>query len=172
MKSWGLPLLVGLIFGIIVWQASLVALPRVIMAAAIDRIAAGGGINRMRHAALATPVNQPIVRPSPDLAYSSCPFDVSDGPVRVHVMPAPARYSSLSVFDARTDVVFVRNDRQAGGKPFDVVIARPGQAVPAGVEVIRIGSDRGIALIRLLLANPAEIGSLGALRRQSWCAAI
>ena len=118
---------------------------------------------------LPTPANQPVVRPSPDLAYSSCPYDLSDGPVLVKVVPVPGRYSSLSIFDARTDVVFVRNDQQAKEKPFEVVIAREGQKVPAGKAVVRVGYDRGIALIRLLLNDPSEIKALATLRRQSSC---
>jgi uncharacterized membrane protein len=86
--------------------------------------------------------------------------------------PVPGRYSSLSIFDARTDVVFVRNDQQAKERPFQIVIARDGQTVPAGKEVVRVGYDRGIALVRLLLNTPAEIKSLEPVRRQSSCRRI
>ena len=51
-------------------------------------------------------------------------------------------------------------------------IARDGQAVPAGKEVVRVDYDRGIALIRLLLNTPSEIKSLEPLRRQSSCRQI
>ena len=126
----------------------------------------------MAYGNLSTPANQPIVRPSPDLAYSSCPFDLSAGPVLITMVPVAGRYSSLSVFDARTDVVFVRNDIQAGGKPFRIALAREGQAVPAGIETIHMGYNRGIALVRLLLTDPKEITQLDAVRRQSSCATI
>ena len=82
------------------------------------------------------------------------------------------RYSSLSVFDARTDVVFVRNDLQAKGQPYEIVIAREGQAVPKGKEVVRVGYDRGIALIRLLLNRPDEIGQLNPVRQRSFCKSL
>lgn len=149
-----------------------VLIPRVIMAIATKGIAARTGINTMAHGKLATPENQPIVRPSPDLAYSTCAFDLSQGPVRINVVPVAGRYSSLSIFDARTDVAFVRNDIQAGGKPYSITLARDGQSVPAGSETVRLKYDRGIALIRLLLANPAEIGALDGVRQQSGCAVV
>lgn len=147
-------------------------IPRVIMAVATKGVAARGSFNTMAHGKLATPANQPIVRPSPDLAYSTCAFDLSQGPVRITHVPVVGRYSSLSVFDAQTDVAFVRNDIQAGGKAYTIILARPGQAVPAGAEVVRLNDDRGIALIRLLLRDPGEIGALEAVRRQSVCGVV
>jgi uncharacterized membrane protein len=169
MKRWIGPAIAAVFAGGIAWYGTMIAIPRVIMSVATDGMAKRGAFNAMSHGKLATPENQPIVRPSPDLAYSSCAFDVSKGPVQVDVVPVAGRYSSLSIFDARTDVVFVRNDMQAGGKPYRVVIARPGQAVPAGAEVVRVDQNKGIALIRLLLANPAEIDGMEAVRRLNAC---
>lgn len=171
MKQWIGPAAFALLAGAVGWHGGLALVTYGLMEGAIRRISAGE-MNTMRHGALPTPENQPIVRPSPDLAYSSCPYDLSDGPVEVSVTPVPGRYSSLSIFDARTDVAFVRNDRQAKEKPYRIVIARQGQAVPAGVEVVRVGYDRGIALVRLLLNDPAEIKALEPLRRQSGCRQI
>ncbi|ALH80023.1 hypothetical protein AN936_06470 [Sphingopyxis macrogoltabida] len=69
-------------------------------------------------------------------------------------------------------MIFVRNDVEAGGKPYRIIVARAGQAVPAGAEVVRTDHDRGIALIRLLLKDPEEIGGLDAARRESSCATV
>ncbi|RYD41316.1 MAG: DUF1254 domain-containing protein [Sphingomonadales bacterium] len=141
------------------------------MTVAMDRLGQGG-INKMSYGNLATPERQPVVRPSPDLAYSSCPYDLSAGPIAIDVSPVPGRYTSLSIFDAATDVIFVRNDVEAGGKPFRIIVARDGQTAPAGAEIVRTDHDRGIALIRLLLKDPAEIAGLDAVRRQSSCATV
>ncbi|MFM7027555.1 MAG: DUF1254 domain-containing protein [Chakrabartia sp.] len=169
MKRWIGPFIAALLAGLVGWQAGLALSTYGLMRAAIWRIAGEDGLNTMRYGDLPTPQNQSIVRPSPDLAYSSCPYDLSKGPLLISVTPVAGRYSSLSIFDARTDVVFVRNDLQAGGKPFEIVLARPGQAVPAGKEVVRVDHDMGIALIRLLLNAPSEITSLDGVRRQSTC---
>jgi uncharacterized membrane protein len=169
MNKWTIPLIVGLGAAYIGWTATISATSFGLMEMAVRKTAERGGLNTMAHGNLATPANQPIVRPSPDLAYSTCPFDLSKGPVRVDVVPVEGRYSSLSVFDGRTDVAFVRNDMQAGGKPYSIVLARSGQAVPKDVEVVRLNYDRGIALVRLLLADPSEIGKLDTVRRQSGC---
>jgi uncharacterized membrane protein len=169
MRHWIGPALLAGVAGVAAWHGVLALTTFGLMEGAIRRISAGDGLNKMRHGNLADPDNQPIVRPSPDLAYSTCPFDLSAGPLLLSVVPVAGRYSSLSVFDARTDVVFVRNDVQAGGRPYRIVVARAGQTVPAGIETVRVKHDRGIALIRLLLADPAEIKALDAVRRRSRC---
>ena len=172
MNRWLAPFLVFVATAFGAWHATLAVTTFGLMEAAVRRISARTGFNRMAYGNLSTPTNQPIVRPSPDLAYSTCPFDLSEGPLLVTVVPVAGRYSSLSVFDARTDVVFVHNDIQARERPFKIAIARSGQEVPEGVETIRVDYDRGIALIRLLLADPKEIAQLEAVRRQSSCATI
>ena len=168
MRNWLGPLAFGLIFAAAAAWAAIGAIPYGLMKVATDRLGQGG-VNTMSYGKLATPERQPVVRPSPDLAYSSCPYDLSKGPVAIDVTPVAGRYSSLSIFDAATDVIFVRNDVEAGGKPYRIIVARDGQMVPPGADVIWTNHDRGIALIRLLLKDPAEIGGLDAARRQSSC---
>lgn len=171
MRGWLGPILFGLIVAAATAWAAVLYVPYGLMNVAMERLGQGG-VNKMSYGNLATPERQPVVRPSPDLAYSSCPYDLSAGPVAIDVAPVAGRYSSLSVFDAATDVIFVRNDVEAGGKPYRIIVARAGQAVPAGAEVVRTDHDRGIALIRLLLKDPEEIGGLDAARRESSCATV
>jgi uncharacterized membrane protein len=171
MRGWLGPILFGLIVAAATAWAAILYLPYGLMNVAMDRLGQRG-INRMSYGNLATPARQPVVRPSPDLAYSSCPYDLSSGPVAIDVAPVPGRYNSLSIFDAATDVILVRNDVEAGGKPYRIIVARDGQSVPAGADVVRTDHDRGIALIRLLLREPQEITGLDALRRQSSCATV
>lgn len=171
MRNWLGPLAFGLIVAAVSAHAAIWAIPYGLMNVAIERLGQGG-VNTMSYGNLATPERQPVVRPSPDLAYSSCPYNISDGPIAIDVTPVPGRYTSLSIFDAATDVIFVRNDVEAGGKPFRIIVARAGQAVPRGAEVVRTNHDHGIALIRILLKNPAEIGAIDAVRRQSSCGTV
>lgn len=171
MRNWLGPLALGLVLAAATAWAAIAYIPYGLMNVAMDRLGQGG-VNTMSYGNLATPARQPVVRPSPDLAYSSCPYDLAAGPLAIDVTPVPGRYSSLSIFDAATDVIFVRNDVEAAGKPFRIILAREGQAAPGGARIVRTNHDRGIALIRLLLKDPAEIGKLDAVRRQSSCAAV
>lgn len=168
MRRWLVPLFAGVVAALAAYQTVLVATPRMLMAAAMKRVAVAG-INRMTHGPLATDKARAIVRPSPDLAYSSCPFDLSQGPVRVTVLPVPSPYWSLSVFDARTDVAFVRNNRETGGKGIDLVLARPGQVTPPGATVVRPAGDRGIALLRILVEDRGAFAPIDAARRAATC---
>jgi uncharacterized membrane protein len=171
IAPWFFPLLIGLALAFAAYHAVLVATPGGLMRIALSRLDKGG-VNRFTHGPMATDRSRLIVRPSPDLAYSSCPFDLSAGPVTVGVAPVPAPYWSLSVFDGRTDVAFVRNNRDTGGKPIRIVLARPGQTAPAGVEVVRLGSDRGVALVRILVEGRDRFSAIDAARRASRCAPV
>jgi uncharacterized membrane protein len=171
MRRWLLPLLIGAIAALVGYQLALAAAPRLLMSAAVKRVGQAG-MNRMTHGPLATDRSRAIVRPSPDLAYSSCPFDLSNGPVRVQVAPAPSVYWSLSVFDSRTDTALARNNGETGDQPIDIVLARPGQPTPAGREVVRVNGAKGIALVRILVQDRTSFAAIDAARRRSSCAPL
>jgi uncharacterized membrane protein len=172
MRRWLLPILFGLLLGVFAQQATLLAMPRLLMAAADHRLTRIGGANRMTAIPLVTAGERIIVRPSPDLAYSTCPFDLAGGPILVEAAPVPSPYWSVSVFDPRTDTVFVRNNRDSKGAGIRFAIARPDQAVPAGIEAVRIDGNRGIALIRILVVDRAGFAPLDRARRASRCGRI
>lgn len=169
IRRWLLPTLFGLAVAALAWQASLVAAPRAIMAIAVQRLGKAGGLNHMLHAPLRGPGRATVVRPSPDLAYSSCPFDLAEGPLLIEVAPVPAPYWSLSVFDRRTDVAFVRNSRESKRGPIRIVLARKGQTLPEGVESVRLAGDRGVALLRILVEDRSRFAPLDRARRSSFC---
>lgn len=170
IRRWGLPLLLGLVLAGAAHHVALVQTPRLLMRFATHRIAKAAGYNTLYQAPLATSEARAIVRPSPDLAYSSCPFDLAKGPVLIDVAPMPAPYWSLSVFDPRTDVAFVRNNLQAGGQPIHVaLIGEGGGQAPPGYEPVIVKGNNGIALIRTLVDDRARFPQIDAARRGSRC---
>jgi len=171
MRRWLGPMALGLFCALLAWQATLAITPRALMALAIRRVAGPAGFNHMFHAPIVTAKARAIVRPSPDLLYSSCAFDVARAPVLVDVAPVAAPYWSLSVFDDQTNVVFVRNNIDTGGQPVRVAIARAGQKVPSGYRPVRVGGGRGIALLRILIDRNAPIGAIDRSRRAARCGA-
>jgi uncharacterized membrane protein len=172
MRRWLLPMLIGLILAMAAWQVTLRLFPKTLMSLAINRVAQRGGINVFSHAPLATDKARAIVRPSPDLAYSSCPFDLSKGPLLIAATPVTAPYWSLSVFDAQTNAVFVRNDAGGQHRPIKLVIATAGQQVPPGIETVRVDGPRGIALIRILIADRADFAAIDTARRGATCRSL
>ncbi|OYY66388.1 DUF1254 domain-containing protein [Sphingomonas sp. 28-62-11] len=169
IRHWLAPLLFGIFCGLLAWHGTIAAMPRALMALAVRRVASAGGINRMTHAPVVTAKSRAIVRPSPDLLYSSCPYDVGVGPVLIDVLPIDAPYWSLSVFDTLTNTAFVRNNVQAAGEPLHIALIRKGQVAPKGYYPVMPAGTRGVALVRVLIDRNAPIGAIDRARRQSRC---
>ena len=172
MNRWIAPLIGTALIATGAYAMTLALTPYVLMKVAENRIAARSPVNRFTHSPPVRADAQFVVRPSPDLLYSTCPFDLTDGPLEIRAEPIPGRYSSISVFDARTDVAFVRNDEQMAGQPMRVVLALRGQAVPKGVETVRLIYPTGIVLQRVLLADPSEAGAVDPIRSRATCAPL
>jgi uncharacterized membrane protein len=134
---------------------TVLAVPRLVMHIVTGRMAALAGVNTPLHMKPVSAVERAVPLPSPDLLYSSCVLDASRGPVAVSVTPGNA-YLSLAVFDMRSDNIFVSNDQAAAGQPIRLLVAAPGQAAnaPPGVRVVRLGSSKGLLLLRGLAATP------------------
>lgn len=171
-ERWLWPIVAAMVVALLAYNVALRQTPRLLMAAAERRLEKSGGVNRFAHLPLATSAARAVVRPSPDLAYSTCPFDLSKGPVTVTVAAVPATYWSLSVFDARTDVAFVRNNVEAGGRPIRIALVAEGQAAPAGYAPVVVPGGHGVALIRILIDDRTRFPAIDTARRASVCAAV
>lgn len=144
--------------------------PRVMMSVAVDRIG-DGRVNFWRFGERITPASRAIVRPSPDFAYSACPYDLRDGPVLIQVAPWN-QYWSLSIYADNSDNFFTLNDREArfGG---EVTLVRAGGAHPEGAPaVVESPSQRGIALVRRLAPRVEDFAAAAAVAREDVCASV
>ncbi len=168
IRNWLFPVVTGLAVTALAWQAALVATPYVLNFAALSKIAQGQ-VNSFNFTLPSSTENQPIVRSSPDLSYATCVFDLSGGPILLDVEPVPDHYWSITVFDGRTDVAAVRSDRDTGGKAARLALLRDGMAAPSGYEPVRLGYDKGLALIRILMKDRSEFPAIDAIRRKSRC---
>jgi uncharacterized membrane protein len=146
--------------------ATVALLPTVINGVVVHRLAQrSGGYNRAVAWPRATADARLIVRPSPDMLYTSCAFDVSEHPLRI-TAPIQDSYVSISGFAANTDNFFALNDSKVapgpdGRRQFDVVLAKPGASdLPAGARVITAPSDRGLILFRSLIPRDADLPRL------------
>ena len=162
-------LLVTAALAVLVHVATVVALPYVIMRAVMNQ--APDGRNQASRPPLATAASRAIVRPSPDLAYTFCAFDVAERPLRVRARVADG-YTSLSMFAANTDNFFARNDRQAVDGTIEVLLVGPDAAPLAagGREVVVAPSPRGVILVRRVVESPQHFAAVDALRRDDVCA--
>lgn len=146
--------------------------PRRAMSMAMDRISQeGAAVNQWRHGQRATGQSRRIVRPSPDLANSSCVFDLATGPVRVTAAPWDG-YMSVSVYSANSDNIFVVNDRNAP-QGVDMIIYLRGTSRPSGAElVVESPSRKGIVLQRRLAPTTERFVAAAAARATDVCAPV
>jgi uncharacterized membrane protein len=134
-------------------------LPRLAMNTAMSRMeAVGAASNTIAHIPPTDETSRRIVRPSPDLLYSICLLDLSEGAVRLRAADWGG-YMSLSLFAGNTDNVAAINETQIEGD-IELTVADNGRAD------IDLGSTRGIAIIRRLVTNPEALASAEAIRRQ------
>ena len=152
---------------------AIVAAPRVIMQVALTKMSQDGKlVNAFQFGPRTTEKSRGVVRPSPDLAYASCVYDLSQGPVLVSAAPSPGQgYVSLSVFDARTDNIAVFDTAQyPGGIRF--ILAMDGQPVPQGEQVVRAKFAKGVILDRRLAPTAELFAVVDQARRSNICAPV
>jgi uncharacterized membrane protein len=167
-------ILATLAVAVVVHVGSVMALPHLIMVRTMTNIGRGG-VNTMLYGKRPTAASRGVVRPSPDLLYATCLYDLdkAGGAVRVHAENMPDTYWSISMFDNQTDNFYVINDRQAKGRPVDlVIVAADASSLPRHGTVVRAPSRRGLVLVRLLIDDDAHLAAIDAGRHHATCEAL
>ena len=124
--------------------------------AAMELIYARGGNQMGYNSLVVAPVSdehaRTVVRPSPDLLYASCIYNLEDGPLQIEA-PIPERYWSMQLYQMNTDnfagITNRRDERYRVGTVLHVTLIGPDQT-PAQYEgtVIQSPTARGIILFR------------------------
>jgi uncharacterized membrane protein len=162
-----------LLIGAVVHVVSLLLLPRLIMTrtmAAMNRIAPD---NTIFYPPRPTAKARSVVRPSPDLLYSICVYDLSvaGGALRISAHDMPNTYWSVSVFDANTNNFYALDDRQAETGAADFLLASKDASITASqLPVIAAPTNRGIILFRTLVDDERRLPEIDAARRNANCA--
>jgi uncharacterized membrane protein len=168
-RNWGW-IAATLALAAAVHLASLWALPRMIMIRTMSMVARNGGMNAMGHGRRPDAQSRGVVRPSPDLLYSTCVFDLdaANGALRVHASGMPKTYWSVSAFDSATNNFFVENDRKAGDA-VDFVIVAPGVLVDTKLPVVTAPGTMGLVLFRTLINDETKLAEIDRARRSATC---
>lgn len=151
--------------------ASVWALPAIIMSRTMSRIGEAGW-NTIHFGKRPDASARGVVRPSPDLLYSTCAYDLSAGPLRVRSPVPNDTYWSVSLFDDATNNFYVLDDRQAHAQKqsvVDFVIIPPEQDKEPMLPSVRSPSSKGLVLFRTLINNEQSLAAIDALRRQAIC---
>jgi uncharacterized membrane protein len=156
-----------------VHAATLLLLPRFVMLrtmAGMTKLA--GAANTITHAPRATWRSRGVVRPSPDLLYSFCVYDLgaAGGAVRVSAHDMPQSYWSVSVFDTDTNNFYALNDRQSETGEADFILMPQARSAEAGrLPVVSAPTSRGIVLFRTLVNDEAHLAEIDTARHNAAC---
>ena len=110
------------------------------------------GYNRMVVRPLPDATARDIVRPSPDLLYASCLYNLNDGPLLIEA-PIPDRFWSMQFYQMNTDnyagISNQRDQRHRAGTVANVTLvgSRDDPADYEG-EVVQSPTGRGLILLR------------------------
>jgi uncharacterized membrane protein len=176
-RLWFYRLLTLAVTAVLAHLLAVWAAPRVIMQVLMQGPAAQK-MNMHNQAAFpeaVTAKSRSVVMPSPDMLYSVCAYDLREGPVRVRAEPKLANYWSVALYAANSDNYFVRNDRQAQGRPVDLWLVPPGgdpkqNPPPPSAEVVVSPSSTGFLLMRVLTTDyPLEKAVVEPARRTLQC---
>lgn len=173
MMRWIAPAAALILAGLLGFTLTLRAVPGFIMTRAMDRIEAGGTpINTVVHVPPVTEDSRRVVRPSPDILYSTCLFDLTDGPLLIQSRwPADGAYASISLYDAQTNNFFTVSD---SSQPRRAVLWLQGRdsnaaAAPDGVIPVQSRSTRGVVLYRRILDSSSTVAGADAERQSFLC---
>ena len=145
--------------------------PEYIMSRAMSKMGARGA-NTISHVERATAASRTVVKPSPDLLYSHCVFDLSRAPLKVTTAAPAGTYSSVAFYAANTDNFYALNDTKTGGQPVTIVLLGQGQSVPPQPEdtiIVGAPTPKGLVLFRTLINDDAREPELDRLRRAANC---
>ncbi len=172
MKRWiGWTVLATFVVAVVVHLATVIVIPYDIMNDTMTKKFTYPA-NVVLHAAPKTAADREVVRPSPDLLYSICLYDVSKYPLRFTAL-VPDSYWSVSGFASNTDNFFAINGQQIKSNPAEVLLVGKDMSyedVDVGnAEVMVAPSDKGIVLFRVLIASADELDELMKVQKQASC---
>ena len=159
------------VIAVAVHYATVAYLPNVIMWRVTAALGAKA-VNTISHGDRPTAASRAVVKPSPDLFYSYCTFDVTRAPLKITTAAPTDTYWSVAFYASNTDNFFVLNDKQAKGQPATIVLIGRSQVVPPqpeGTIVISAPTTKGIVLFRTLINDDAREPELDRQRRAAKC---
>lgn len=127
-------------------------LPNLIMEVLYARGGDKGGYNQLMVSPVPDETARNVVRPSPDLLYASCIYNLEHGPVFLEAQ-IPERYWSMQFYQMNTTnfagITNQRDERHRVGSTVKVtLIAADGDPANYQGEVIQSPTERGIVLLR------------------------
>jgi len=176
MRSWMQWIAGGFILALLVHILTIYALPSVLMDRAIQNMLVNGPANTVVNHERIGADQRAGQLPNPDLLFSSCVYDVSQGPVKISA-PVPVSFWLLSVYGGDGTPVVQLNESQVPGEVASLILVGPDvernlSREPLKVPVITSPTERGIVVFRTMVNRESNFKYLEAARRRSKCVAV
>jgi uncharacterized membrane protein len=160
----------------VVHVAVVALVPIAVASVFMSRLAATYGVNNVVATALPTDKARNVVKPSPDLLYAACVYDISAGPVHV-LIDAPAGYWSLSLFSRNTDNYFKLGGVDVKSGRAELVVGSANAAAQAqrdfpDAKFVAAPGASGVMLARVLVLDPAHMAAELAAQHSVRCEAL
>lgn len=173
MMRWIAPVAALVLAALLGFTLVLRWIPGFVMTRAMDQIEMDGTpVNTARHAPPVTEESRSVVRPSPDIMYSICLFDLSGGPLMIQSRwPDRGAYASISLFDAQTNNFLTVSDSSQPGRTVLWLLGPDSETAvaPDGVTAVQSPTMRGVVLYRRILDASASLASADAERQSFLC---
>ena len=178
MRGWIAPIAGGLAAAALGFWLVLNWVPGFLMGKALDSITTiGPGYNQVFHGPVTDETSRRVVRPSPDILYSVCAYDLSEGNLVLDVpWPTDGSYASVSFYDSDTNNFAVLSDRDFEfGETLEVALGMSEQTPVDGgsrdwiTSPVTSPSITGLALYRRVLMGDTPIEIVDAERRAFSC---
>ena len=154
-----------------VHYAAVAALPNFIMWRVMS-LASAKGTNNIVHTERSTAAARAIVKPSPDLLYSRCIYDVTRTPLKVTTAAPAGTYWSVAFYASNTDNFYVLNDTAAKGQAATIILMGQGQSIPPqpeGTLIVTAPTSRGLVLLRTLINDDTREAEIDKARQAATC---
>jgi uncharacterized membrane protein len=167
-----LPAIVAVAVGIAAHFVTLYLTPYTVMSVVTSSAAGQVGWNSAFLPPRSSAQSRGVPRPSPDLLYSLCAYDLSQGQLHVTAPVPTETYWSVAIYADNTDNFFVVNDRQSGPLGLvDFALYLEGTRPPEGdLPKIKSPSRTGLVLFRTLISDEKKLPELENLRKETKCA--
>ncbi|WP_416898213.1 MAG: DUF1254 domain-containing protein [Minwuia sp.] len=152
----------------LVHVATVWLLPQLSMNRVFERTGDSFGYNSLQHLPPVNAESRAIVRPDPDIAYSVCAYDLSQGPLSVR-LPQSADDLSLAAYADDTANFLTVGEQETGTDGWTGVIATEDQAVRGLPDAVVSPSTKGIVLVRRLVRRQDDWPAVDAERAGMAC---
>ena len=114
-----------------------------------------------------------VIRPSPDLMYSGCGYDVTYNPLVIETS-IPNTYWSVSFFSSNSDNFATLNNDQVNRDDITIYLFGP-NSKPSEIKdgyVVVSPSNRGLMLIRQFIGNESNLDTLYEIQSSLECKSL